>query len=98
MNLNQRRGNVLMKHKYIEERFRRYFVFGENEKTCDITDGIGDIVDHITHQEAEFIINDRNKCIDVILKLSDALEKHSAEDLYKIMDDETLIKELIENA
>lgn len=36
-----------MKAKYVEERFQRWFVFGEGDKTCDLSDGDGDVFQSI---------------------------------------------------
>ena len=87
-----------MKHKYIEEKFNRYFeltrmkgiemsslpAFNDGDTVIDISDSSGSFA-LLTEDQANKIIGERNKLINVVLELSDALEKHDPEARDKII-------------
>lgn len=57
-----------MKRKYIEEDFRKYFIFGEHEDGCvDVSDGNGDIAIHVFKKEVDRLISDRDKVVDALI-------------------------------
>lgn len=56
-----------MRVKYIEERFRRYFIFGEDGDCVDVSDGDGDIVTRVTKKEAEALIDDRDRVVSALI-------------------------------
>lgn len=57
-----------MREKYIEERFRRYFIFGEADGYVDVSDSEGDIVTHIKRSEALRLISDRNGVVNALIQ------------------------------
>jgi len=56
-----------MKSKYIDEKFRSYFIFGESpsQNTADLNDGVEDICS-VTKDEAEKLISDRTQVMRLI--------------------------------
>ena len=77
-----------MKEKYIEESFRRYFIFGEsaNGQYVDVADSEGDIVTHIRRDEAERLIVDRNIVVDALIRCIQ-LHGEKAYEVYRKMAD-----------
>ena len=61
-----------MRDKYIEERFPRYFIFGEDD--CDISDGQGSTIALLSKEDADIVIRDRNEVIDILIALAQKLD------------------------
>lgn len=59
-----------MKDKYIDEKYERYFIFGESKGRADVSTTKGDIVTGISKKEAENLIKKRDELMDVIIILS----------------------------
>lgn len=54
-----------MKDKYVEERFPRWFVFGEYESgNVDVSDGERDVFTNIEREAAARLISARNAYVD----------------------------------
>ena len=72
-----------MRHKYIEEAFPRYFIFGESKDstTVDVSDGDGDIVQGISRQDAKRLIHDRDWIVDTLICVLGRLDEAVAYDL-----------------
>ena len=66
-----------MREKYVEERFPRYFIFGEHptEDTVDVSDGAKDVLAGISKENANSIIQERDTIITFLWKLADAFDK-----------------------
>ncbi len=64
-----------MKPKYIEERLRSYFIFGENGKFVDLNNGNEDVVTLISKHEAQRLIDDRKEVLDLIFKFNELYPK-----------------------
>jgi len=57
-----------MKHKYIEEAFPRYFIFGEyDDGYYDVSTVDQDIASHISKQEAKALIASRDRIVDALI-------------------------------
>lgn len=70
-----------MKEKYIEERFNKYFIFGERENSplVDLViDNNGTEV-IVVKESAERIIQDRDRVVDMLCKIATALNEVSPE-------------------
>lgn len=55
-----------MKHKYVEERFPRWFVFGDRGDVCDVADANGDVFRGIPKATAEKLIAAREAYVGAI--------------------------------
>ncbi len=66
-----------MREKYIEERFPRYFIFGESRDGLwvDVSDGEGDVAQHVSRENAGRIITDRDKIVDALVDLATAFNE-----------------------
>lgn len=53
-----------MRDKYIEERYKRWFIFGEKDGLVDISDSEGDILTLVPRELANQIIAERDKYVD----------------------------------
>ena len=73
-----------MRDKYIEERFPRYFIFGEKGDIVDVSDPYRDIAYSLTREQANTLIAERDKVIDMLVKVTQALDKVAEETLYDI--------------
>lgn len=75
-----------MKTKYIEEKYRHYFIFGENPTTgkVDINNGEVDIC-NVSMEEAEVLIKDRDEILTLINLINSKFPKE-LEECYKILD------------
>lgn len=72
-----------MKQKYIEERFPRYFIFGEDEKgNVYVSQHNKDIVSHVSVPEAEFLIKERDRILNMLIALAQALDEENS-DVFK---------------
>lgn len=74
-----------MKEKYVEERFPRYFIFGESpdKSLVDVSDAGKDICTLISKANAESIIADRDKTVDFIFAMANAFDKADKEAFVK---------------
>jgi hypothetical protein len=70
-----------MRHKYIEERFPRYFIFGRNDDTgmCDISDGHDMTLATMSVEDAHKIIRQRDDAVDTIVNLAQELVSSNKE-------------------
>lgn len=66
-----------MKEKYIYERFRSYFIFGESadKRTVDLSNGEYDVVTRISVEEAENLIRERNEVLDFLMLINKRFPK-----------------------
>jgi hypothetical protein len=73
-----------MKEKYIYERFRSYFIFGESadKKTVDLSNGEYDVVTHISLEEAKNLIRERNEVQDFLMLINNRFPKEFAACFY----------------
>lgn len=55
-----------MRRKYVEERYRPWFVFGGSNGYVDISDGDRDVLSGVPETMAQTIIDEHNRLIDVI--------------------------------
>lgn len=69
-----------MKHQYIEQRFPKYFVFGEYPETgnVDISDGTVDVAVNVTKETAAKIIAERDKIVSFITAMANAFDAADA--------------------
>ena len=60
-----------MREKYVEDEFPRWFVFGVHPETgyVDVSDRDTDVVTHVSPEEAEKLIKERDRVIDTIYLL-----------------------------
>lgn len=74
----------MMREKYIEERFPRWFIFGqtEDQQVC-VSHANGDVVVTSCEVAAE-LIAERDRVIDMLWKLADALDKAAPETFEEI--------------
>lgn len=66
-----------MRQKYLEERFPRWFVFGEgikNREVVDVSNGNGDVVTGVDPTEAKAMIDERDRLLDRMWELCVALD------------------------
>lgn len=64
----------MMREKYIETRFPRWFAFGTYPNGhVDINDGTNDVVEDCTRERAEWLIAEREKLIDMLVAVTQAL-------------------------
>ena len=57
-----------MREKYIEERFPRYFIFGEHKDgRVDVTSLHHDTIDTVSKEQAKVLIEDRDKLLDALV-------------------------------
>ena len=70
-----------MKTKYIEERFPKYFIFGEcpDEDKVDVSDGNRDVLIGVTRENAKTMIIEREKIVNFIIEMANAFDKTSSE-------------------
>jgi Golgi nucleoside diphosphatase len=59
---------IFMRHKYIEETFSRWSIFGEMEDgiTVYVANTLGDVVTHIKRDEANYLVKERDAIIDAL--------------------------------
>lgn len=57
-----------MNDKYIEETFKRWFIFGESKESVDISNGEEDVLTNVSRKEAELVIDERDRIIDVLVE------------------------------
>lgn len=57
--------------KYIEERFQRYFVFGENKKngTVNVTSKDEHVDVSVSKKEADLLVKNRDAVLDMLIKV-----------------------------
>lgn len=55
-----------MRRKYVEERYRCWFVFGGSKGLVDINDGDRDVMERVPEDLAKVIIEEHNKLVEVI--------------------------------
>lgn len=66
----------MLKDKYIEERFSRYFKFGQSEEEkIDIASTHNDTVATVSKEHAANLIEDRNSLLNFTIKLAKALNE-----------------------
>ena len=72
--------------KYLQERFRRYFVLGRDPKTgrVDLSDHEGTLA-YVSPLEAQRLVADRDAAVNAILFLAAALAKVDPDELDRIM-------------
>lgn len=66
-----------MRRKYIQERIRPYFIFGKSKdgKYVDIaTSEDSTLIGHITVEDAEKIIKERDEVLELLYELSEECE------------------------
>ena len=75
-----------MRDNYIEQRFSRYFVFGQDEtgNTCDISDGHDMTLATVSNEHAEKLIRNRDDVVDMIILLSQSLYEISPDKFVQI--------------
>jgi hypothetical protein len=71
-----------MKEKYIEEKIKRWFIFGENKKnrTVDLANSDDSTLCTLPQNEAEKIKSIRDKEIDFVIRLANAFEASNKKD------------------
>lgn len=71
-----------MKDKYIEERFPRWFEFGEHPDGCvDLADTHGDVITGISKETAQRLQRARNAYVDALIEAFQA----DPDALYKLV-------------
>jgi len=68
---------VVVREKYIEERYPRWFVFGNGPagiKDVDISDGTVDVATRVSKETAEQLITAHNNTIDALIRLAQAFD------------------------
>lgn len=73
-----------MKEKYIEERFPRYFTYGQRGSLVDVASVNNDTVATVSQEHADNLINDRDEVIDMLIRLAQKLDEISHEEFAKI--------------
>lgn len=70
-----------MREKYIEESFPRYRIFGEypDGARVDVATINGNIVTHVTREDARRLIADRDAVVDRLVKIALAFDKAAPE-------------------
>lgn len=63
-----------MKHKYIEERFPRYFLTGNNGDLVEVST-IDRVVGVLSRYLADSLIDERDRCLDQMIQLIDYVEE-----------------------
>lgn len=65
-----------MRSRYIEESWRRYFVFGDypGSPMVDISDGVNDTVATMSREDAQTVIADRDRLVDTLCQMAAAFE------------------------
>jgi len=75
----------MMRQKYIEERFPRYFVFGTSaDGMVDVSSTTIDPVATVSAKQAEVLIEERKKAVNMIVRLALALDDVAPELLYEL--------------
>jgi hypothetical protein len=79
-------NRIRMREKYIEERFKRYFIFGENPATgtVDVYDGNEDIAPRVPRDVAEKIISDRDDVLNMLVSLALEFDRVNPEAFKKL--------------
>lgn len=73
-----------MREKYIEEKFPRYFVFGEHKDgRVDVASDHVETLCTVSVLDAERIINDRDKLMDAFVELVQAFDSANHEAFQK---------------
>jgi hypothetical protein len=74
-----------MREKYVEERFPRYMIFGRDPKSgkVDVSSVDRDIVTKVCEDEANYLIDERDKIVTFLWKLADAFDKANPEEFKK---------------
>jgi len=70
-----------MREKYVEERFPRYFIFGQSAdgKLVDVATTEGDVLTSVSVENAKSVIESHNKVIQFMCDLADAFDKAAPE-------------------
>jgi hypothetical protein len=70
-----------MRWKYVEERFPRWFVFGESADglRCDLNDGDRDVLESISRRDAAALIGERDRIVDAMCEMAMAFYEASPE-------------------
>lgn len=73
--------------KWIEQKFPRFFVFGEfpNEDRVDVASCQRDPIATVTREQAEALIKEHNGLLDLTIEIARALETVDKEALDKIL-------------
>ena len=59
-----------MRHKWIFERFPRWFIFGQTETMADISNGKTDVAEHVPIKTAEALIAEHNQLVDMFADMA----------------------------
>ena len=74
-----------MREKYVEERFPRYMIFGEHKDGCvDVATPNGDVVTHVSREDAQRIIQERDEVIDMLVTLALAFDDAATDTFTKL--------------
>ena len=69
-----------MKEKFVEERYPRYFEFGQsNDGRVDVSSTLIDPVATVCQEQAQVLIEDRDKVINMLVALAKALDEVAPE-------------------
>ena len=72
-----------MREKYIEECFPRYFIFGEAQHCVDIASSKNHTIATVSRKDAENLIKDREKVIDMLCLVTLEFAKVAPEEFTK---------------
>ncbi len=71
-----------VRRKYVEERHKPWFIFGESINHVDIADSDGDVLCRVPRAIADKIIEEHNKLVDVIGDMALAWDDEHTFDSY----------------
>ena len=85
----------MIKHKYVDEAFKLWFIFGENKKegTVDISDGDTDIITNVSKKEALRLLKWRDALQEVLYMLIDGYEVFGVDSYDKLCEAEEFCEE-----
>ena len=72
-----------MKQKYIDEKFKDYFIFGTRGDRVDLNDGVEDICS-VTEVEANRIMKDQAKVKELLYLINEKYHKEFKECYYEV--------------
>lgn len=75
---------MFMRNKYVEERFPRYFIFGESEDSVDLATSSDMTRATVSRDHAANLIQDREAAIDMLSQLALKLSEVAPEEFDKI--------------